>query len=202
MRNTLRSALRCCRRALNTSPSHYLALVFSALCQAETEQYEQAIQSYHKATGSDPKQLVGWQGLASFYEKHSGKMGDSGKEERDADLARVYSELAGLQTDEDKAFETRNKLWRLLANIGKVSDAADVLRGQLEKGRRVKEAKGRRVKEARANAIELLGKQAGLDEELEAFFVQVLQEALDDGRGDQSIQSMENYKTLIKQHYK
>ncbi len=38
----LRSALKCCKRALNVDSSHYLALVFSGLCQAEAGQYAQA----------------------------------------------------------------------------------------------------------------------------------------------------------------
>ncbi len=67
------------------------------------------MQSYHSALAQDPGQLVAWQGLASFYEKHSSKMGEEGKAERERDLVRVYQKLEELTPDQDKAFEVDNK---------------------------------------------------------------------------------------------
>ena len=39
-----KSALRCCKRALNVDKNNYMALVFCGLCLGELDQQDQAVQ--------------------------------------------------------------------------------------------------------------------------------------------------------------
>ncbi len=136
-------------------------------------------QSYTKAVGKDPSQLVGWQGLASFYEKHSSKMGDEGRRERAEDLMRAYERMAELQApaNEDKSFETTNKLWKLALDGGNLDRAVSVLVGQLRRAEQstqgTEEARRRRRREARANLVAVLGKQEQLSDEQSQLLVDV-----------------------------
>ena len=80
-----KTALKCCKRALNVDKNNYMALVFYGLCSSELELFDQALQAYKKATDGNPEQATAWQGLASFYEKKK----DGSKEDME-DLSRGY----------------------------------------------------------------------------------------------------------------
>ena len=41
-----KSALRCCKKALNVEKDNYMSLVFCGLCLCELDQLDQAIQVY------------------------------------------------------------------------------------------------------------------------------------------------------------
>ena len=44
-----KSALKCCKRALNVDKNNYMALVFCGLCLAEVDQPDQALKvNYHR----------------------------------------------------------------------------------------------------------------------------------------------------------
>ena len=84
-----KTALKCCKRALNVDKKNYMGLVFYGLCSTEVEQYDQALQAYKKATEVMPDQLTAWQGISSFYEKKK----DPSKEELE------HLRLSGTQID-------------------------------------------------------------------------------------------------------
>ena len=103
-----KTALKCCKRALNVDNTNYMALVFYGLCSDEVEQYDQALKAYKKATEARPEQLTAWQGLASFYEKKKDT-----KQEDLEDLALVYDKLLHIfeaSNDLNKYYVTSDKL--------------------------------------------------------------------------------------------
>ncbi len=139
-------------------------------------------QSYHKAMSKDPSQLVAWQGLASFYEKHSSKMGEDGRAERVEDLARTYCGLAERQLGAGsvaKYMETSEKLRRTAMESGDVEGAVAALVDMLrvaegaEEGAGSKEDRRRWKREARGGIIEVLSKQQDMRDEQNKLFADV-----------------------------
>ena len=50
-----KSALKCCKRALNVDKNNYMALVFCGLCLAEVDQPDQALKVKDMALGKQRK---------------------------------------------------------------------------------------------------------------------------------------------------
>lgn len=98
------------------------------------------------ATVKDPNQLTAWQGLAAMYEKST---------QFQQDLPQVYEKLANLciESNPDKFWEIKNKLWALKLKLGDWQDAVEVLKGQVE------HYEGKDVfkqRESRGNIIKIL----------------------------------------------
>ena len=126
-----KTALKCCKRALNVDSNNYMALVFYGLCSAEIEQFDQALQAYKKATEANPDQLTAWQGLSSFYEKRKDvKQGDL------EHLAVVYDKILKIFEDSDdmnKYYLTSEKLVNLhYEKLGNFHNAIKVIQARIK----------------------------------------------------------------------
>lgn len=71
--------------------SNYLALVIFGAALQESELKNDAVNAFRKAIELSPKQILAWQGLASYYEKE-------GDEKFHHELIPVYRELLLLET--------------------------------------------------------------------------------------------------------
>ncbi len=192
-----RGALKCCNRAINADKDNYLAHVIAGKCQDEIGDKAAAERMYDAAVAKDPAQLPAWQGKAKLYEQ----MG----EERADKLAEAYKRLAdhhlSKENDLTKYMVVAEKLWKLREKSGNLESAAEVIAEQMaacaERSDRHKE------RECRSELIRLLAQRqddlsAGLLDTLRTN----LETAVSASGADQSIQNMENFKTLIKLYYK
>lgn len=66
-----------------------MALVLFGVALQETEQKDQTPNAFRKAIEVSPKQILAWQGLASYYEKESSPS--------NTELFEVYQELLLLE---------------------------------------------------------------------------------------------------------
>lgn len=76
---------------LKADRNNYLALVIFGAALQESESKNDAPNAYKKAIEISPKQILAWQGLASFYEKE-------GVEKFHRELIPIYKELLDLET--------------------------------------------------------------------------------------------------------
>ena len=126
-----KTAMKCCKRALNVDNSNYMALVFYGLCSTEVEQYDQGLQAYKKATEAKPNQLTAWQGLSTFYEKKK----DVSEEDLKY-LAVVYDKILNIfeASDEmNKYYLTSDKLVNLYSTkLSQVDEAIKVIQARIK----------------------------------------------------------------------
>lgn len=86
----------------------------------DSEQKDQAPKAFRKAIEVSPKQLLAWQGLASFYEKEN-------SESDEEELFPIYQQLLSLESDEAKFVEVCNKLALIALKLSKVEQCVEIL---------------------------------------------------------------------------
>jgi superkiller protein 3 len=77
---------------LKSDRNNYTGLVLFGVALQNTEQKDQAPKAFWKAIEVSPKQLLAWQGLASYYEKET-----SDNESDQKELLPVYRQLISLE---------------------------------------------------------------------------------------------------------
>ena len=95
---------------LKSDRNNYVGLVLFGAALQDSEQKDQAPKAFRKAIEVSPKQLLAWQGLASFYEKENS---ESDQEE----LFPIYQQLLSLERHVLKPPGIRGsnlKPWKLL----------------------------------------------------------------------------------------
>jgi superkiller protein 3 len=75
---------------LKSDRSNYVGLVLFGVALQDSEQKDQAPKAFRKAIEVSPKQLLAWQGLASFYEKEN-------SESEQEELLPIYQQLLSLE---------------------------------------------------------------------------------------------------------
>jgi tetratricopeptide (TPR) repeat protein len=77
---------------LKNDKDNYNAYVFIGVAAEGIDEFDQALKAYTKAAEISPEQLLAWQGLSGFYEKHDRK------EEYKEHQISVYKKLVELQS--------------------------------------------------------------------------------------------------------
>jgi tetratricopeptide (TPR) repeat protein len=75
---------------LKSDRNNYIGLVLFGVALQDSEQKDQAPKAFRKAIEVSPKQLLAWQGLASFYEKEN-------SESDEEELFPIYQQLLSLE---------------------------------------------------------------------------------------------------------
>lgn len=75
---------------LKSDRNNYAGLVLFGVALQDSEQKDQAPKAYRKAIEVSPKQILAWQGLASFYEKEN-------SESDQKELLPIYQQLLLLE---------------------------------------------------------------------------------------------------------
>lgn len=75
---------------LKSDRNNYVGLVLFGVALQDSEQKDQAPKAFRKAIEVSPKQLLAWQGLASFYEKEN-------SESDQDELFPIYQQLLSLE---------------------------------------------------------------------------------------------------------
>ncbi|XP_055938713.1 SKI3 subunit of superkiller complex protein-like [Argiope bruennichi] len=121
-----KAALKYCKSVLKSDKNNYNAWVFVGAAAQEIDQPEQAEAAFKRAIEISPDQLLAWQGLCSFYEKHETK-------ENIPELCSVYLKLLEMFTsDTDKKLEIYDKLIALLRKQDDKTKLIKVLKSKLE----------------------------------------------------------------------
>ncbi|XP_046996555.1 tetratricopeptide repeat protein 37 [Schistocerca americana] len=119
------TALQKCKAVLKADRNNYVGLVLFGVALQESDKRDQAPNAFRKAIEASPKQLLAWQGLASFYEKDD-------SETAYKELYPVYQQLLILETDIGKYREICNKLAELTLKSKKCDTFAEILDYQIE----------------------------------------------------------------------
>nr|CAD7400214.1 unnamed protein product [Timema poppensis] len=101
--------------------NNYNGLVLFGVALQESDQKDQAPKAFRKAIEASPKQILAWQGLASYYEKEEA---NASKKE----LLPVYHQLLLLENDLGKYTETCNKLTTLALKLDLVGQSIKILK--------------------------------------------------------------------------
>ena len=126
--------------------------------------------------------------MVTFLEKYSAEF--------KSELPLAYAKLAAFHENPEgaqKYFEVTSKQFDVLVQNGDLDGAVEVARGQLKHC-------PARAREARASVVKILSQAANPTPEQDAIQLEMLLESLESP--DESIQSMENFKTLIKLLYR
>ena len=70
--------------------NNYVGLVLFGVALQDSDQKDQAPNAFRKAIDTSPKQILAWQGLASYYEKEN-------SEKNKKELIPVYQQLLALE---------------------------------------------------------------------------------------------------------
>jgi tetratricopeptide (TPR) repeat protein len=192
-----KSALRCCKRALNVDKTNYMALVFCGLCLSELDQPDQSLQAYKKATEASPEQLTAWQGLASFYEKQK-----EPKKEDLIHLTKVYQKLLEFMANAnemDKYLITSDKLVNIhVSKLQQIASAVKVLQERIkvcnEKGKEDKAYYGR------TDIVKILSQSPHITDEESQLLKETLYSVISDT--STAIQNSEHLKIMIRLLYR
>lgn len=121
-----KTALKHCKAVLKVDKSNYNAWVFVGAAAQEIDQLEQSEAAFKRAIEISPDQLLAWQGLCSFYEKHK-------KKENVQELLSVYKKLLDLlDSDKDKKIEIHDKLILCMQTLGDSEKTTKVLKSKLD----------------------------------------------------------------------
>jgi superkiller protein 3 len=77
---------------LKIDRNNYTALVLFGVALQNSEQKDQAPKAFRKAIEVSPKQMLAWQGLASYYEKEN-----LDRESDEKELLPIYQQLISLE---------------------------------------------------------------------------------------------------------
>nr|CAD7203299.1 unnamed protein product [Timema douglasi] len=116
-----KTALKHCKEVLKHDRNNYNGLVLFGVALQESDQKDQAPKAFRKAIEASPKQILAWQGLASYYEKEEA---NASKKE----LLPVYHQLLLLENDLGKYTETCNKLTTLALKLDLVGQSIKILK--------------------------------------------------------------------------
>jgi len=75
---------------LKSDRNNYTGLVLFGVALQDSEQKDQAPKAFRKAIEVSPKQMLAWQGLASYYEKEN-------SESSQKELLPIYQQLLSLE---------------------------------------------------------------------------------------------------------
>ncbi|KAG8187841.1 hypothetical protein JTE90_001215 [Oedothorax gibbosus] len=121
-----KTALKHCKTVLKSDKGNYNAWVFVGAAAQEVDQAEQSEEAFRKAIEISPEQILAWQGLCSFYEKHD-------NEDNIPKLITVYKKLLDLfSSEKDKKLEIYDKLIALLKRLNDKESVFRVLKSKLE----------------------------------------------------------------------
>ncbi|GIY36108.1 hypothetical protein CDAR_101631 [Caerostris darwini] len=121
-----KATLKHCKAVLKSDKNNYNAWVFVGVAAQEIDQPDQSEVAFKKAIEISPDQLLAWQGLCSFYEKHD-------TEKNTPELYSVYLKLLELfSSDKDKKIEVFDKLIALLRKQNDKEKLFKVLKYKLE----------------------------------------------------------------------
>lgn len=153
-----KEALKHCKTVLAQDKNNYNALVFVGVAADGMEQFDQAEKAYKRATEAAPDQVLAWQGLCGFYEKHGG---------HEQDLVNVYQKLQEVyKGDEEKKNDILSKLADLDVKIGATSMAIPIYENL------VKEEKNENKKEKYMYKLEeILRNEKSLSEEWKNLYL-------------------------------
>ncbi|GLH08653.1 Tetratricopeptide repeat protein 37 [Gryllus bimaculatus] len=118
-----KSALKLCKNVLKADRNNYVGLVLFGVTLQETDQKDQAPNAFKKAIDVSPKQILAWQGLASFYEKEK-------NESNLKELLKVYIQLLSLETDLNKFSDICSKLVPVCADVKEYETCVNALEQQ------------------------------------------------------------------------
>ena len=193
-----KTGLKCCKRALNVDKSNYMALVFYGLCSSELEMYDQASQAYKKATDSNPDQLTGWQGFASFIEKKKDKATNEDLQQ----LTMIYDKMLDFfskSNDMVKFYATSEKIVTLFTGkLKKIDSAVEALDKRMKVS--LEKDKSDKANYARTEIIKILNQNAlDLNDDQNQLLKKTLLEVITDD--SKSAQNNEHMKILVKLLY-
>ncbi|GIY72067.1 tetratricopeptide repeat protein 37 [Caerostris extrusa] len=121
-----KATLKHCKAVLKSDKNNYNAWVFVGVAAQEIDQPDQSEVAFKKAIEISPDQLLAWQGLCSFYEKHD-------TEKNIPELYSVYLKLLELfSLDKDKKIEVFDKLIAFLRKQNDKKKLFKVLKYKLE----------------------------------------------------------------------
>ncbi|XP_063225938.1 superkiller complex protein 3 [Bacillus rossius redtenbacheri] len=115
-----KTALKHCKTVLKYDRNNYHGLVLFGVSLQESDQRDQAPKAFRKAIEAAPKQILAWQGLASFYEKEN-------SEEGQKELLSVYQQLLILESDLGKFTDICNKLAVLSVKLNTIDEFVKIL---------------------------------------------------------------------------
>ena len=107
--------------AISFESSNYNARVFLAVAKLNLEKYQESEEAYRTAIDAQPKTLLAWQGLASFYEK-------TDRWDKYLETQRKLADLALEAEDPTKCAEALQKILKTQRDGGSSKDALDALR--------------------------------------------------------------------------
>ncbi|XP_069681678.1 tetratricopeptide repeat protein 37 [Periplaneta americana] len=122
-----KTALQLCKTVLKSDRNNYAGLVLFGVALQDSDQKDQAPKAFRKAIEVSPKQILAWQGLASYYEKE-------GSETEKKELLPVYQQLLALESDEAKFLEICNKLALTSVKLEKVDECVAILMAHVKEG--------------------------------------------------------------------
>ncbi|XP_076315267.1 tetratricopeptide repeat protein 37 [Tachypleus tridentatus] len=121
-----KSALKHCKTVLKLDKNNYHAWVFIGAAAEEMGEVEQTLAAFNKAIDISPDQVLAWQGLCNFYEKHY-------NDDNRKALENVYKKLKELMSnDKAKNMEILQKLYNLYKVQKDFLSALNVLLEQVE----------------------------------------------------------------------
>nr|XP_006811551.1 PREDICTED: tetratricopeptide repeat protein 37-like [Saccoglossus kowalevskii] len=116
-----KDALKHCKAVLKQDKGNYNAWVFVGVSAGEMDQPEQARMAYKKAIDSDPQQILAWQGLCAFYEKHNIPAFKADLQDTYIKMMQIYE-----NTDMKKWKEVAKKLAQLHLQLGNEMQAITI----------------------------------------------------------------------------
>ncbi|KFM77324.1 Tetratricopeptide repeat protein 37, partial [Stegodyphus mimosarum] len=121
-----KTALKHCKNVLKIDKNNYNAWVFVGAAAQEIDQPDQSEAAFKRAIEIAPDQILAWQGLCSFYEKHE-------SQEYMQELLSAYKKLIDLyDTDKSKKLEVYDKLILLLQKLKDKDKLIKVLKSKLD----------------------------------------------------------------------
>ncbi|XP_013777093.1 tetratricopeptide repeat protein 37-like [Limulus polyphemus] len=121
-----KSALKYCKTVLKLDKNNYHAWVFIGAAAEEMGELEQTLAAFNKAIDISPDQVLAWQGLCNFYEKHY-------NDDNRKALENVYKKLKELMNnDKAKNMEILQKLYNLYKIQEDFLSALNVLLEQVQ----------------------------------------------------------------------
>ncbi|KAJ9592014.1 hypothetical protein L9F63_001453, partial [Diploptera punctata] len=181
-----KTALQLCKTVLKHDRNNYVGLVLFGVALQDSDQKGQAPNAFRKAIEASPKQILAWQGLASYYEKEN-------SEKDQKELIPVYQQLLALESDLGKFKETCSKLALLSVKCSMLEQCANILTKQTENG----------SPEQKKIVLKTLVSTLCQEKELSPKLSTVLETALEEIVKDPSTEDVEDYyKKYLKVLYK
>lgn len=118
-----KTALRLCKSVLKEDKNNYVALVLFGASLQESDQHQEAPKAFKKASELSPELPLAWQGLVSYYEKHSKVLNT----ESETELLKAYTHVIPIEGDNAKKQELTMRLCELAIKLQSPGECSFIL---------------------------------------------------------------------------